>query len=200
MKKTVEEYEAEARWEGRCFVLPIKNATDASRACRRIYKLRHPYLDMTGLFVCHRCDNPWCILDKHHFLGTPKDNSQDASRKGRMKWTDEHRQKTSQALKGRVFSDETRTKMSIAAKNCSEETKQRRSELAKNRTPEHRAKLSAALKNPSKETKEKQRAARAGWKMPEEGKKKISKALRGRKHTAEHRAKITASRRINKQK
>lgn len=36
-----------------------------------------------GLFVCHTCDTPLCINTDHLFLGTPKDNSQDMSRKGR---------------------------------------------------------------------------------------------------------------------
>jgi hypothetical protein len=36
-----------------------------------------------GLFVCHHCDNARCWRVSHLFLGTAKDNNQDASRKGR---------------------------------------------------------------------------------------------------------------------
>ena len=39
----------------------------------------------SGLWVLHRCDNPLCVRPDHLFLGTAKDNIQDAWKKGRMK-------------------------------------------------------------------------------------------------------------------
>ncbi len=36
-----------------------------------------------GLSVLHRCDNPQCVRPDHLFLGTQRDNIQDAARKGR---------------------------------------------------------------------------------------------------------------------
>lgn len=38
-----------------------------------------------SLLVCHRCDNPACVRIDHLFLGTAKDNTQDALRKGRLR-------------------------------------------------------------------------------------------------------------------
>jgi len=39
--------------------------------------------DPAPLFVLHKCDNPKCCRPAHLFLGTNKENSEDAQTKGR---------------------------------------------------------------------------------------------------------------------
>jgi hypothetical protein len=75
-KKTVQQYETEAYKTGSCLIA----ATCVP--ARKLYQLRHGAVPI-GLCVLHTCDVPRCINDKHHFLGTKKDNTQDAVRKGR---------------------------------------------------------------------------------------------------------------------
>ena len=82
-KKSTEQYEADAIWVGECLVYPV------TAVARKLYERRHGPIGSSKVFVCHTCDNPRCINDDHHFLGSQKDNVEDAKRKGRLKYTPE---------------------------------------------------------------------------------------------------------------
>lgn len=64
----------------------------------------------SGLFVCHKCDNHKCVRPNHLFLGTAKDNNDDACQKGhhsgpRIACSSERKAKISVSLKGRIRAD-----------------------------------------------------------------------------------------------
>jgi hypothetical protein len=84
-KKTLEEYEADAHWEGGCLIYP--STCKGHKIARLVYQLRHGDILPYHVCVCHTCDNPNCIRDAHHFLGTRKDNAVDLVRKGKSHYS-----------------------------------------------------------------------------------------------------------------
>lgn len=52
----------------------------AHRVSWEIFKTPIP----AGMLVCHTCDNPPCVNPDHLYVGTPRDNTQDMLRRGRM--------------------------------------------------------------------------------------------------------------------
>jgi len=64
-------------------------ANKQKRAHRVSWELTYGQVP-AGLHVLHKCDNASCVRPDHLFLGTSKDNMQDASRKGRTATGDAH--------------------------------------------------------------------------------------------------------------
>lgn len=81
-RKTIKDYERGAHWEEECLIYPTYSEKDGQVA-RRIYQLRHQVKLSSIQFVCHTCDHPQCIRDKHHWLGSNSKNILDSYQKGR---------------------------------------------------------------------------------------------------------------------
>jgi hypothetical protein len=68
---------------GRLHVLDAETGKNRTEYAHRIcFVMTHGDLD-EGFYALHRCDNPSCCNPAHIFAGTPLDNAQDRSKKGR---------------------------------------------------------------------------------------------------------------------
>jgi hypothetical protein len=68
-----------------------------------------------GMDVCHACDNRGCVNPQHLFVGTRKENMQDAKAKGRLVQMGKRK---SRCINGHAYSDDNIIYQSNGGRRC----------------------------------------------------------------------------------